>query len=122
MTERLSVEGLRYAQATAETNSFSTAARAYGVTQPALSNGIAKLEERLEERMFERSPRGVTQTPFKAQIMPLVDKALSRLEGISAEARRWNAPTDESIRMGVSSLINPKLVAAVYSAVCGLSP
>ena len=45
MVDRLSLEGLRYAQAVAETKSFSAASRAYGVTQPALSNGIAKLEE-----------------------------------------------------------------------------
>lgn len=122
MTERLSIEGLRYAQAVAETGSFSAAARVYGVTQPALSNGISKLEERLGERMFERSPRGVTHTSFGVQIMPLVDKALTALNSISAEARRWNAPTDQSIRMGVSPLISPKLVAAAYSAVCGLSP
>jgi molybdenum-dependent DNA-binding transcriptional regulator ModE len=66
VTERLSLEGLRYAQAVAETKSFSAAARAYGVTQPALSNGIAKLEERLGEKLFDRSPRGVTQTSFGA--------------------------------------------------------
>ncbi|MFG3715009.1 LysR family transcriptional regulator [Micromonospora sp. NPDC049460] len=118
MAERLSVEGLRYAQAVAETGSFSAAARAYGVTQPALSNGIAKLEERLGERLFERSPRGVTQTPFGSQILPLVERALTALDGIAAEAKRWNARGDESIRMGVSPLINPKLVASAYSAVC----
>ncbi len=59
ISDRLNLEGLRYAQAVAETKSFSAAARDYGVTQPALSNGIAKLEERLGGKLFERSPRGV---------------------------------------------------------------
>ncbi|WP_426988208.1 LysR family transcriptional regulator [Pseudarthrobacter sp. Y6] len=121
MTERLSLEGLRYAQSVAETHSFSAAARAYGVTQPALSNGIAKLEERLGEPMFKRSPRGVTPTPFGTHILPLVKQALAALDGVAAEAKRWNAPGDETIRMGVSPLINPKLVASAYSAVCCLS-
>ena len=76
MAERLSLEGLRYARAVAETGSFSAAARAYGVTQPALSNGIAKLEEYLGERLFTRSPRGVAQTPFGVLILPLIERAL----------------------------------------------
>ncbi|WP_425569676.1 helix-turn-helix domain-containing protein [Pseudonocardia yuanmonensis] len=28
------------------------------MSQPALSNGIAKLEERMGDRLFDRSPRG----------------------------------------------------------------
>ncbi|MFI5614134.1 LysR family transcriptional regulator [Amycolatopsis sp. NPDC051903] len=37
-------EGVPYAQAGSQTKSFSGAACAYGVTQPALSNGVARLE------------------------------------------------------------------------------
>ena len=118
MSERLSLEGLRYVQAVAETGSFSAAARAYGVTQPALSNGIAKLEERLGERLFDRSPRGVARTAFGAHVIPLIERALTALDGVSAEASRWNATSGEAIRMGVSPLIDPKLVAGAYTAVC----
>ena len=115
--ERLSLEGLRYAQAVAETQSFSAAARAYGVTQPALSNGIAKLEERLGERLFDRSPRGVTQTPFGARILPLIERALAELDGITAEARRLTTAAKPSLHVGVSPLIGPQLVARVFDAV-----
>jgi DNA-binding transcriptional LysR family regulator len=88
MVDRLSLEGLRYAQAVAETSSFSAAARAYGVTQPALSNGIAKLEERLGEKLFERSPRGVTRTAFGARILPWKPAA-----ALSSPAARGSAST-----------------------------
>ncbi|MEV6324945.1 LysR family transcriptional regulator [Nocardia sp. NPDC051787] len=121
MTERVSVESLRYVLTVAETGSFSAAARAYGVTQPALSNGVAKLEERLGERLFERSPRGVTQTAFGVHIIPLIERALTALDGIEAAASRWKSAGDEVIRMGVSPLIDPKLVAGAYTAVCCLS-
>jgi DNA-binding transcriptional LysR family regulator len=117
MTERLNVEGLRYAQAVAETHSFSAAARAYGVTQPALSNGIAKLEERLGERLFDRSPRGVTQTAFGTHILPLIERAVAALDAVAAEARRLTEPGDQKIRTGVSPLIGPHLVARAFSAV-----
>jgi len=120
MADRLNVEGLRYAQAVAETRSFSAAARAYGVTQPALSNGIAKLEQRLGERLFDRSPRGVATTAFGARMLPLIGQALSALDAVSAEAARWTAPPDARIRVGVSPLIDPKLVGAAYGAARGL--
>ncbi|MGW4334868.1 LysR family transcriptional regulator [Rhodococcus koreensis] len=121
MTERLSIEGLRYAQAVAETKSFSAAARAYGVTQPALSNGIAKLEERLGERMFDRSPRGVTVTAFGARLLPVITRALTELDAVTAEARRLTEPAGTGIRMGVSPLIDPQLVARAFTAACELS-
>lgn len=120
MTERMNLEGLRYAQAVAETKSFSAAARAYGVTQPALSNGIAKLEERLGDRLFDRSPRGVTQTAFGARILPLIERALTALDAVAAEARRLNDPGEQKIRMGLSPLIGSHLVARAFSTVCEL--
>ncbi|MGI5451772.1 LysR family transcriptional regulator [Streptomyces sp. CA-249302] len=117
MVDRLNLEGLRYAQAVAETKSFSAAARAYGVTQPALSNGIAKLEERLGGKLFDRSPRGVTQTAFGARILPLIEHALGALDAVAAEARRLNDPGEQKIRMGVSPLIAAQLVARAFSMV-----
>jgi DNA-binding transcriptional LysR family regulator len=118
MTERLNLESLRHVQAVVETRSFSAAARAYGVTQPALSNSVAKLEEQLGERLFERSPRGVTLTSFGSHLAPFIEQSLIAVDKVSAEANRWTSRGDESIRMGVSPLINPRLIAAAYKAVC----
>jgi DNA-binding transcriptional LysR family regulator len=117
MTERLNVEGLRYAQAVAETRSFSAAARAYDVTQPALSNGIAKLEERLGAKLFDRSPRGVTQTVFGSRVLPLIERAVTALDAVTAEARRLTEPDGQKIRLGVSPLIGPHLVGRAFAAV-----
>lgn len=118
MAERISTEGMRYVQAVAQTGSFSAAARAYGVTQPALSTGVAKLEERLGDRLFDRSPRGVTPTAFGTRMLPVIDRALAALDEVSAEAGRLAAPGGEPIRMGVSPLIDAALVAAAYRVVC----
>ena len=121
MAERMNTEGLRYAREVSDTGSFSAAARAYGVTQPALSNGIAKLEEQLGDRLFERSTRGVTLTPFGVRMLPRITEALDALDGITAEARRWVGPGDTYLRMGVSPLINPALVAKAYRSVGALT-
>ncbi|WP_217631229.1 LysR substrate-binding domain-containing protein [Modestobacter sp. DSM 44400] len=46
---------------------------------------------------------------------------MASVDAVTAEAARWNASGDEVIRMGVSPLIDSKLVAATYDAVCCLS-
>ncbi|NEB04053.1 LysR family transcriptional regulator [Streptomyces sp. SID13726] len=116
----MNIEGLRYARAVAGTKSFSAAARAYGVTQPALSNGIARLEQELGVTLFERSPRGVRPTPDGTRILPMIDRALDALDSMVAEARRPAQPTPDTIRLGVSPLIGADLVARAFDAARGL--
>jgi DNA-binding transcriptional LysR family regulator len=117
MTDRLSLDSLRYASAVSTTASFSAAARACGVSQPALSNSIAKLEERLGARLFERSTRGVKPTAFGAQLLPMIDRALADVDAIATEARRLNEDAQYGLRLGVSPLIDPRLVARAFAAV-----
>ena len=120
MNDRLSPEGLRYAQAVARTGSFSAAAREHSLTQPALSNAIRRLEEALGDRLFERSTRGTTPTAFGAAILPRVDAALAALDTVTAEARHWHAPEPLPVRVGVSPLISAGVVARAQRAVAAL--
>lgn len=117
----MNIEALRYAQAVSQTKSFSAAARDYGVTQPALSNGVARLEEELGVKLFDRSPRGVKPTAHGARILPMIDHALGALDSIVAEAGRLVRPATGSIRVGVSPLIGADLVACAFDAARGLS-
>ncbi|PIB00366.1 MULTISPECIES: LysR family transcriptional regulator [Streptomyces] len=112
----MNIEALRYAQAVSRTKSFSSAARAYGVTQPALSNGVARLEEELGVKLFDRSPRGVKPTAHGARILPLIDRVLDDLDTLLAETQRLARPVTEAIRMGVSPLIGADLVGRAFQA------
>ncbi|WP_134731578.1 LysR family transcriptional regulator [Amycolatopsis nivea] len=117
----MNIETLRYAQAVSQTRSFSAAARAYGVTQPALSNGVARLEEELGVRLFDRSPRGVKPTAHGARLLPMIDHALDTLDAVATEARRLAAPPAGTIRVGVSPLIGADLVARAFDAARALA-
>lgn len=120
MNDRLSPEGLRYAQAVARTGSFSAAAREYDLTQPALSNAIRRLEKILGARLFERNTRGARPTVFGATLLPRIDAALAALDAITAEAQHWRAGEPRPVRIGVSPLISADVVARAHSAVAGL--
>ncbi|WP_416972185.1 LysR family transcriptional regulator [Streptomyces sp. 4F14] len=116
----MNIEGLRYVQAVSRTKSFSAAARAYGVTQPALSHGIARLEEELDVKVFDRSPRGVKPTPHGARVLPLIENILGAVDALVAEAQRLAHPPADTIRLGVSPLIGADLVNRAFQAVLTL--
>lgn len=111
MADEFRIEGFRYALEVAETSSFSAAARNVGITQPALSNGISRLEKRLGHPLFERSTRGVVPTSFGSAMLPAIDRAVTGIDEVAAESSRWAAPSNADVRLGVSPLINPRLVS-----------
>jgi LysR family transcriptional regulator, benzoate and cis,cis-muconate-responsive activator of ben and cat genes len=59
----LELRHIRYFVATSEALSFTRAARQLNVSQPALSYSIFQLEERLGNKLFERSAKGIRLTP-----------------------------------------------------------
>lgn len=122
MSEGLRIENLRYAQAVAVTGSFSQAARVHGVTQPALSNGVARLETGLGCRLFDRSARGTTLTANGRQLLPMITAALEALEAVTAQAQRLRSRTGAELRVGVSLLIGAGLIAGLFAAACQLEP
>jgi LysR family hydrogen peroxide-inducible transcriptional activator len=71
---------LRYFCAIADTGSFSRAARQTFVSQPALSQQIAKLEDELGTRLFDRLGRSVTLTEIGKSFLPRIRAVLRDLE------------------------------------------
>jgi DNA-binding transcriptional LysR family regulator len=120
MGGRISLDALRYAVTVADTGSFSQAARVHSISQPALSAAVARLEETLGDRLFQRSTQGVTPTAFGARVLPFAVQAVAGMDAVAAEARRLTEPLRRAIRLGVSPLISPSLVAAVFAAVRAL--
>jgi DNA-binding transcriptional LysR family regulator len=114
--DTITVTQLYYARAAADLGSFSRAAAALGVTQPALSHGIAALEHTLGGPLFHRSTTGVSPTPLALRVLPHVHIVLAGLDLLLAEARAAAGQDAEPLRMGVSPLIHPNLVARAFQA------
>jgi DNA-binding transcriptional LysR family regulator len=101
----MNLSQLRYVKAVAETGSFTLAADRCHVTQPTLSNGIAQLEQELEDRLFSRTTRSVSLTPFGEHILPFIDKMLDAHVELLRETRSFVRPSRMVIRIGNSPLI-----------------
>lgn len=65
--------------------SFARAATELGISQPALSKSISKLERSLAVRLFERNARGVTPTVFGDALLKRAISLLAELRAASRE-------------------------------------
>jgi DNA-binding transcriptional LysR family regulator len=67
----------------------SRAADSLGVSQPAVSNALARLRRALGDELFTRSPRGMLPTPRALQLAPAVAQALSLLDAAVQDSERF---------------------------------
>lgn len=94
---------LRYFLAVAELGSFSKAAARVSVTQPTLSVGIAKLEDEVGARLFERTTRRVSLTPAGSRFLTHARRITQEYEAALREVSE--TPQLKRIRAGVLSTI-----------------
>ena len=76
---------MRYVLAVAEEQSFSKAAELLYITQPTLSQQIKKLEENLGVRIFYRTTKNVSLTPFGVQFVEKASNIMKEYE----ELENW---------------------------------
>lgn len=76
---------LRYFAAVARLGNFTRAAEACGVTQPTLSQQIAKLELELGKPLFHRLPRGADLTDAGRAFRDKIDPALALVDDAAAD-------------------------------------
>jgi LysR family transcriptional regulator, regulator for genes of the gallate degradation pathway len=73
---------LRHLRAVSEIRqrgSISAAGGAINLTQPAITQALAKLEGQLEQPLFERAPEGMVPTPAAELLVPRIDAALAHV-------------------------------------------
>ncbi len=104
---------LEYFLAVADNLSFHKAADICGVTQPTLSDGIAKLEDLLGTKLFERAKRDVRLTSAgEGLILPARDIVV-RAEDFMHMARARNEPFTGTLTLGVIPTIAPYLLPQI---------
>ena len=71
----LNLRHLHAMAAIMRTGSISAAAKAVNLTQPAITQAIAKLESLIGQKLFERQPDGMVATEVARLLLPRVDAA-----------------------------------------------
>ena len=123
--KNLDLNLLRLFDAVWRARSVSLAAKQLGLSQPAASQGLARLRHALGDALFERSGAGVRPTPRADRLAKAVQNALATLE------EALNAPEDfdplrsqRLVRMHLSDIgearFLPDIVAALQKSAPGI--
>jgi DNA-binding transcriptional LysR family regulator len=84
---------LRVFDAVLRDRSVTSAAKHLGLTQPAVSNALARLRAQFEDVLFVRTPTGMDATPFARELSEPVRQALALLESALAHGPGFDPAT-----------------------------
>lgn len=101
---------LRYFVKIVEAGSFSKAASVVHIAQPALSQQIAELEERLGVALLQRSARGVRPTAAGEIFYKEASAILHQLDQLPGVVRSSTGDVDGIVNLGFVSSLAPRLV------------
>jgi LysR family hydrogen peroxide-inducible transcriptional activator len=103
----LSLRDLEYVEAVAELKHFGRAAERCGVSQPALSEQIRKLEAQLGLPFFERTRRRVAVTAQGAVLLVQVERILNEARHFLAMSGQGQAGLMGVLQLGAIETIGP---------------
>jgi DNA-binding transcriptional LysR family regulator len=86
----------------AELNSFSLAADALHITQPAISKRIRSLEEQLDSRLFDRHNRTLSLTDAGIALLPKARSILQLMDDTELSIRNMHTQVEGTLHLGTS--------------------
>jgi len=101
---------IRYLKAVAEHGSFTRAAQALHVSQPALSQQIKELEDRLGAQLLDRSGRRVRPTDVGSAYLDRARRALNELDEAARAIRDVEDLSVGSLRLGITPSVAAYLI------------
>lgn len=109
----LAIRDIQYFLAIVRTGQLSSAAEAHGVTQPAMTKAVRRVEEEFGLQLFERSARGMAPTAAGIRVAD----ELRRLQGVYADtvllADEMRSRQAGLLRVGVTDTTAGNRMAAV---------
>jgi DNA-binding transcriptional LysR family regulator len=108
-----------------EERSVTRAAERMGMTQPALSNALARLRLMLQDQLFIRERYGIQPTPIALELAPSIAEALARLDDAVLGQQEFDPATAERLLTiapngYVEFVLVPAMVARLQKAAPGI--
>lgn len=100
----LTYRQMRYSRALFERGSITAAARSVSVAQPALTDGLQKLEQSLDRQLFLRSREGLTPTPAGHRLNSAAQLILEGARRIAVEGASVVGGAGGRLKIGVVPL------------------
>lgn len=104
-------EGLALFAKVAECRSFRAAARELDLSVPTLSRAVARLEQRLGARLFNRTSRQLALTAFGDNLLGRATQLYRDAEEAEASAREQSASPSGTVRLAVPMVFGVRWIA-----------
>ncbi|WP_024873466.1 LysR family transcriptional regulator [Tolumonas lignilytica] len=106
----------------ANTGSFTAAAKILNITPAAISKNVAALEQNLGVRLFNRTTRSLSLTAEGENFLANVAPALSSLDNAIESVNTQDTRPTGLVRMSVSNVIGRKLLMPIIPALLETHP
>jgi len=116
------LDDLRYFIAVAEEGHVGRAAHRLGLSQPALTKGIQRLERALKLTLFDRGSRGMTLTTVGDVFFQRVRHLCMGFDDAAQEAGHLHLGNIGTVRIGTSPIYADALVAKALAQLHGQRP
>lgn len=105
------LSGIGVLSAVIEAGTFARAGEAMGLTQPAVSRAVARLEERVGIRIFNRTARAITLTDEGRRFYEAVAPLLAGIEDAALDAGQSKARVRGRLRVNVDATFGHYVLA-----------
>lgn len=101
-TGAVDIKRMRMIVEVARAEAITTAAASLGLTQSAVSRGVAEVEDALGARIFERLPRGIRLTEGGRRFVARARRVLADVDDLVTELRDDRGRVSGRLRIGVT--------------------
>lgn len=122
LDQRFRLHLLRAIDAIEAQRSLVKASAALGVTQPSLTKALHDLEEMLEQRLFDRHPRGMRPTVAGLAVARAARRILAELRRLEAELNQLVSPGAGTVSLGALPVAAAGVLPGVLSRLARTHP
>ena len=118
----MDIRSLRQVIAIRKYGSFARAAEALGVSQPNLSKSVARLEDELKLKLFDRTAKGSALTPIGEMIVDRADEVIAETRDLARDASLLAGGETGIVRIGCTTALTMPLVTPLAQSVAKRHP
>ena len=118
----MDIRSLNQVLAIRKHGSFAKAADALGVSQPNLSKSVARLEDQLKLKIFDRTAKGSALTPVGELIVERADAVIAETRNLARDAALLAGGETGVVRIGYTTALQGALMVPLLQRIVSRHP